>query len=109
MGMFDNITCVNLALDGFAHNGLAMQTKDLDCLLDGYAIVDRELRLISRDGETLMPSELRPYTGELTLYGDYRVPGGRKWAEYTLRLEDGRVTGVLAANVEDLPKRWPNE
>lgn len=96
MGMFDTITC-EYPLPVAEHQDLEFQTKDLENLLDHYAIT-HEGRLIRKPRRGLARGPARdvpwPLHRDLRFYTSTGEGEARQWIEYVARFTYGRVEWI---------------
>ncbi len=118
MGMFDTVRFIpgksDLPRCAAGHAIEYFQTKDFDCQLDTYYVLDGRfyrqrgaavVEHIERVGDRLEITHrwsVAPFTdnypGEVTIYTSCdKCPGQRKpWVEFTLRMsEDGRIVEMV--------------
>jgi hypothetical protein len=111
MGMFDDIRCEH-PLPAPNCEGIAFQTKDLDCDMDQLLIkADGTLwriesgRCFRTDNHI---GQLSDYFGELRFYTCGSTKGPHWWLEFRARFVDGKLHGPIAL-IEDTrpPKDSP--
>ena len=93
--MFDTVSVVNLN-QNFKHNGVAFQTKSLDCDASEYIIFNGQLwhQYNGQTMESYSEALPVPFTGSLNIYADYTSGDRTYWVEYDIELVSGRVTTV---------------
>jgi hypothetical protein len=96
MGMFDTVTC-EYPLPVAEHQDFEFQTKDLECLLDHYAIT-REGRLIRKARRGLVGGPARdvpwPLHRDLRFYTSIGKGDAHQWIEYVAHFTYGRVEWI---------------
>ena len=112
MGMYDTVYC-EYPLPNARHQDLDFQTKNLECLMDEYALT-QDGRLVRRAGIGFGGEGLDRDT-EWPLHGDIRIYTSVKtedppWIEYVVRFTHGRVEWIrpLAEIRKDSALPHPN-
>lgn len=108
MGLFDTVRC-EYPLRNPAHQKLAYQTKDLECMLAEYTIT-RDGRLVLHPGKGFFGSRAKPdvefpFHGDVRIYTSLKRPRKREeWIGYQVRFTEGRVQRVRRSGPRLLPK-----